>query len=348
MEREADFIVDVRIFNDTRRCIGAMRSSVASAAQLRGARFSPRARLRRRELPPLLPRRARRRRAASSPWTRRPSRRTAGRSCTSRACCATPACTRREVHAQDLAQGFLLLYRPRHAHLPAGARRGATPTRCSPTRSTRWCAGSSRAAPGELPPYDEALLRRELRALSRLVRRAGTSAERSSAAQQAQRSKRIFAAARRQRLAQPHGLRAPRLHAAQPDGVRAQPGRARFPGRGARPDHLRHGVAAARCVHQLGGGARARLDACATGRRRKRAGCRSTPDFGEFWRDFEWMGLQRHLKVLGIFARLHYRDGKPSYLDGHAALPGLRARRRRALPRARAARRELLRTQLGQ
>jgi len=37
-------------------------------------------------------------------------------------------------------------------------------------------------------------------------------------------------------------------------------------------------------------------------------------DFGEFWRAFEWMGLQRHLKVLGIFARIHYRDGKPKYL----------------------------------
>jgi len=37
-------------------------------------------------------------------------------------------------------------------------------------------------------------------------------------------------------------------------------------------------------------------------------------DFGEFYRDFEWMGLQRHLKVLGIFARIHYRDGKPGYL----------------------------------
>jgi len=38
-------------------------------------------------------------------------------------------------------------------------------------------------------------------------------------------------------------------------------------------------------------------------------------DFGEFYRDFEWMGLQRHLKVLGIFARLKYRDGKSSYLE---------------------------------
>ena len=37
-------------------------------------------------------------------------------------------------------------------------------------------------------------------------------------------------------------------------------------------------------------------------------------DFGAFYRDFEWMGIQRHLKVLGIFARLYHRDGKAGYL----------------------------------
>lgn len=37
-------------------------------------------------------------------------------------------------------------------------------------------------------------------------------------------------------------------------------------------------------------------------------------DFGEFYRDLEWMGLQRHLKVLGIFARICHRDGKPAYI----------------------------------
>ena len=37
-------------------------------------------------------------------------------------------------------------------------------------------------------------------------------------------------------------------------------------------------------------------------------------DFGDFWRAVEWMGLQRHLKVAGIFARLTLRDGKPKYL----------------------------------
>ncbi len=37
-------------------------------------------------------------------------------------------------------------------------------------------------------------------------------------------------------------------------------------------------------------------------------------DFSEFYRDFEWMGAQRHIKVLGIFARLYHRDGKDGYL----------------------------------
>jgi aminoglycoside/choline kinase family phosphotransferase len=37
-------------------------------------------------------------------------------------------------------------------------------------------------------------------------------------------------------------------------------------------------------------------------------------DFGAFYRAVEWMGLQRHLKVMGIFARLTLRDGKPKYL----------------------------------
>jgi aminoglycoside/choline kinase family phosphotransferase len=37
-------------------------------------------------------------------------------------------------------------------------------------------------------------------------------------------------------------------------------------------------------------------------------------DFGEFYRDYEMMGVQRHIKVLGIFARLYHRDGKDGYL----------------------------------
>jgi aminoglycoside/choline kinase family phosphotransferase len=47
----------------------------------------------------------------------------------------------------------------------------------------------------------------------------------------------------------------------------------------------------------------------------RRAGLPIAPDIDMFYRDFEFMGLQRHLKVLGIFARLYHRDGKDGYLN---------------------------------
>ena len=47
------------------------------------------------------------------------------------------------------------------------------------------------------------------------------------------------------------------------------------------------------------------------------------------------MGLQRHLKVLGIFARINYRDGKPKYLEDTPRFIGyVRARRRQRYRRA--------------
>jgi N-acetylmuramate 1-kinase len=46
----------------------------------------------------------------------------------------------------------------------------------------------------------------------------------------------------------------------------------------------------------------------------RKAGVPISSDFSEFFADYEWMGVQRHLKILGIFARLFYRDGKDAYL----------------------------------
>ena len=43
------------------------------------------------------------------------------------------------------------------------------------------------------------------------------------------------------------------------------------------------------------------------------AGLPVDSDFGEFWRQLEWAGLQRHLRILGVFCRLKHRDGKPLY-----------------------------------
>jgi aminoglycoside/choline kinase family phosphotransferase len=59
-------------------------------------------------------------------------------------------------------------------------------------------------------------------------------------------------------------------------------------------------------------------------------------DFADFWQGFELMGLQRHLKVLGIFARLSHRDGKHGYLADLALVSryvrGVCARYRIAAP----------------
>ncbi|MDE1978993.1 MAG: phosphotransferase [Betaproteobacteria bacterium] len=48
--------------------------------------------------------------------------------------------------------------------------------------------------------------------------------------------------------------------------------------------------------------------------RARKAGLPVAADAADFYRDLDWMGLQRALKVLGIFARLHHRDGKGQYL----------------------------------
>jgi N-acetylmuramate 1-kinase len=58
----------------------------------------------------------------------------------------------------------------------------------------------------------------------------------------------------------------------------------------------------------------------------RHAGLPVCADFAAFYRDFEWMGVQRQLKVLGIFARLYHRDGKAAYLaDMPRVASGLRA-----------------------
>lgn len=67
--------------------------------------------------------------------------------------------------------------------------------------------------------------------------------------------------------------------------------------------------------------------------RARKAGLPVDADFGAFWRDFEWMGVQRQLKVLGIFARLSHRDGKTAYLD---AMPRVMSYLRSACERYRA------------
>ncbi|MDR2450802.1 MAG: phosphotransferase [Candidatus Accumulibacter sp.] len=65
----------------------------------------------------------------------------------------------------------------------------------------------------------------------------------------------------------------------------------------------------------------------------RRAGLPVDADFDAFYRDYEWMGAQRQLKVLGIFARLFHRDGKDAYLKD---MPRVMAHLRRTSRRYRA------------
>ena len=55
----------------------------------------------------------------------------------------------------------------------------------------------------------------------------------------------------------------------------------------------------------------------------------------EFIRWFDLIGLQRHIKVLGIFARLFYRDGKSQYLKDLPRVLALYAGRGRRVSRDR-------------
>jgi aminoglycoside/choline kinase family phosphotransferase len=64
--------------------------------------------------------------------------------------------------------------------------------------------------------------------------------------------------------------------------------------------------------------------------RARAAGLPVPTDFAHLWRDMEWIGLQRSLKVLGIFARLYHRDGKDGYL---ADLPRVMRHARRVVER---------------
>ncbi|HSQ82945.1 MAG TPA: phosphotransferase [Casimicrobiaceae bacterium] len=66
--------------------------------------------------------------------------------------------------------------------------------------------------------------------------------------------------------------------------------------------------------------------------RARKAGLPVADGFAPFWRDYEWMGVQRQLKVLGIFARLKHRDGKERYL---ADMPRVMRYLRRACGRYR-------------
>ena len=215
-----------------------------------------------------------------------------------------------QVHAQDLAQGFLLLTDLGTRTYLHELNEGNAPALFADATGAliRWQLASRE---GELPPYDEALLRRELQLFPQWYVRRHLGVELSTA--QAAALEKIFRLLIDSALAQPrvyvHRDYMPRnLMVSQPN-----PGVLDF-------QDAVHGPIAYDVVSLVrdafvSWNEEQVLDWTVRYWEKARAAGLPVPgDFGEFWRAFEWMGLQRHLKVLGIFARINYRDGKPKYL----------------------------------
>jgi aminoglycoside/choline kinase family phosphotransferase len=214
------------------------------------------------------------------------------------------------IIGQDLAQGFLLMTDLGPTTYLAALNEGNADAlfRDATAALIRWQLASHE---GVLPPYDEALLRRELDLFPEwyLKRHLGIEL----AAKQRQSLDAVFGLILANNLAQPrtyvHRDYMPRnLMLSDPN-----PGVLDFQDAVYGP--ITYDVASLFKDAFLSWDEPRVLDW--TIRYWERARAARLPvhsDFGEFYRDLEWMGLQRHLKVLGIFARIYHRDGKPAYV----------------------------------
>ena len=215
-----------------------------------------------------------------------------------------------QVLAQDLAQGFLLL-------TDLGTRTYLE--ELNPSNAARLFSDAIDALlrwqlatqPGALPPYDEALLRREMNLFPEWY--VGKHLQKTLSGSQGDALENIFRLLVESALAQPvvyvHRDYMPRnLMVCEPN-----PGVLDFQDAVIGP--ITYDVVSLMRDAFLSWDEERVLDWSARyWEKAKRAQLPVAADFAEFWRAFEWMGLQRHLKVLGIFARINYRDGKPKYL----------------------------------
>ena len=215
-----------------------------------------------------------------------------------------------QVLEADLAQGFLLLTDLGTTTYLSALNEDSASTLFDDALDAlvRWQLASR---PGVLPPYDDALLRRELGLFPDwyLARHLGHALTE----RQSQQLQRMFDRIVASNLAQPtvyvHRDYMPRnlMVAAQNPGVLDFQDAVFGP--------ITYDVASLfRDAFISWEEARVVDWVVRYWQKARRAGLPVDPDFGAFWRDFEWMGLQRHLKVLGIFARINYRDGNPHYL----------------------------------
>jgi len=217
-----------------------------------------------------------------------------------------------EVHAQDLDQGFLLLTDlGNHSYL-AAMRAGADVDRLFGDATSALVRWQEVTRPGELPEYDEALLRRELDLFPDwyVGRHLGVELDAPRRAGLEEVFRRILARNLGEGRVFVHRDYMPRNLMV----CDVNPGILDFQDAVVGP--VSYDVASLFRDAFVSWDEERVLDGTIRyWEKARRARLPVPADFADFWRDVEWMGVQRHLKVLGIFARLHYRDAKAGYLE---------------------------------
>jgi aminoglycoside/choline kinase family phosphotransferase len=214
------------------------------------------------------------------------------------------------IHAQDLVQGFLLLSDLGHTtYLDALEERNAATLYEHALDALVRIQLASR--PGDLPEYDRQLLTKELRLfqewyVSRQLRRELSPA-------QAEQLERTFSAILENNLAQPRVYVHRDYHSRNLMVCEPCPGILDFQDAVYGPVTYDL-VSLLRDAYIAWDEERVIDLAVRYWEKAKRARLPVAADFADFYRDFEWMGAQRQIKVLGIFARLSLRDGKDGYL----------------------------------
>lgn len=216
-----------------------------------------------------------------------------------------------EIHAQDLTAGFLLLEDLGTATFLDALNRGADakPMYAAATDTLIRIQQASR--PGLLPEYDRALLERELRLFPDWYLAKELRCELAPQDEAVLRS--AFEALLANNLAQPRVFVHRDYHSRNLMVSDPLPGVVDFQDAVYGPITYDL-VSLLRDAYIAWEEARVIDWAVRYWEQARTAGLPVHADFAEFYRDFEWMGAQRQLKVVGIFARLCHRDGKPGYL----------------------------------
>jgi len=219
-----------------------------------------------------------------------------------------------KAYAQDLAQGFLLL-----SDLGTTTYLEALNARTAPAlyrdANAALVAIQLASQPGVLPDYDRALLARELDLFPTwyVARHLGATLDESQ--QTTLRS--VFAKILENNLAQPRVFVHRDYHSRNlmvcADGYPDNPGIIDFQDAVYGP--ITYDLASLYRDAYIHWEEAQELDfVIRYWEMARRAGLPVHAEFSDFYRDYEWMGAQRQLKVLGIFARLSQRDGKHAYL----------------------------------